>query len=112
MTETAPGGGMQRILLDMLEYRVVLGAVVTTLDGLLVAHAGMDPNDAEIVSAASSAQAHDEPYAMTETRGGMLHMLQGHDMRLIVLTDASAPQAAVTALMESELARLEEALAV
>jgi predicted regulator of Ras-like GTPase activity (Roadblock/LC7/MglB family) len=112
MTDTARGGGMQQILLDLMEYRVVLGAVATTLDGLLVAHAGLNPEDAEVVSAASSSQAEGSDYTTSETRGGILHVLRGRDMRLIVLTESSAPEEAISTLMQDELARLEDALAV
>jgi predicted regulator of Ras-like GTPase activity (Roadblock/LC7/MglB family) len=103
---------MQQILMDMLEYRVVLGAVVTTLDGLLIAHAGVRPEDAEVLSAASSSQSDDEPYSTSETHGGVLHVLRGRDMRLIVLTDIAAPQGAVTVLMHEHLILLEESIAV
>ena len=42
-------------LLQLLEYRVVLGAVVTTLDGLVVAQAGLTADDAELLAATLSA---------------------------------------------------------
>lgn len=97
-------------LMEMLEYRVVLGSLVTTLDGLVVAHAGLGPEDAELLAAASSAQPSDQPYSSDDTRGGTLHVLRGHDMRLVVLTDTAAPRGPVTALMHQHLSRLEAAL--
>lgn len=103
---------MSDVLMGMLEYRVVLGALVTTLDGLVVAHAGLSPDDAELLAAASSAQPNDQPYSSDDTRGGTLHVLRGHDMRLVVLTDSATPQGPVTALMHQHLAQLEAALAV
>lgn len=112
MTDTTRGGGMQHILMDLLEYRVVLGAVVTTLDGLLIAHAGLSPDDAEVLSAASSFQGDDEPYASSETRGGVLHVLRGRDMSLIILTESSAPHGPVELLMQEQLIALEESIAV
>src|SRR5688572_19821822 len=81
------GVTMNERLLDMLEYRVVLGVLVTSLDGLVVAHAGLGPEDAEMLAAASAAQPNDDPYSSDTTRGGILHVLRGNDMRLIVLTE-------------------------
>ncbi len=103
---------MNEKLMDMLEYRVVLGALVTTLDGLVIAHAGLGPDDAEMLAAASSTQSDEQPYSSDTTRGGVLHVLRGKDMRLIVLTDTNAPQGAVTALMNQQLTALEDSIAV
>lgn len=105
------GIGLSDQLMTMLEYRVVLGALVTTLDGLVVAHAGLSTEDAELLAAASSSQPNDQPYSSDVTRGGTLHVLRGDDMRLVVLTDTVAPQGPVTALMHQHLSQLEESLA-
>lgn len=99
-------------LLALLEYRVVLGALVTTLDGLVVSHAGVSLDDAEMLAAASSMQPDDSAYTSDTTRGGVLHVLRGQDMRLIVLTDPDALVQAVNDLMQSSLAELEDSLAV
>ena len=56
MTDDGPGGGMRDLLMELLEFRVVLGALVTTMDGLVIAHAGLSPEDAEILAAASSSR--------------------------------------------------------
>ena len=112
MADESFGGGMRDQLMQMLEYRVVLGALVTTMDGLVITHAGLRPEDAEMLAAASSSQPDDNQYSSDKTRGGTLHVLRGNDVRLIVLTDSEAPQAAVTGLMSQHLGDLEEALAV
>lgn len=112
MTDDTPGGGMRDQLMQMLEYRVVLGALVTTMDGLVITHAGLSPEDAEVLAAASSSQPDDNQYSSDKTRGGTLHVLRGNDMRLILLTDSEAPQSAVTGLMSQYLGDLEASLAV
>jgi predicted regulator of Ras-like GTPase activity (Roadblock/LC7/MglB family) len=112
MADESFGGGMRDQLMQMLEYRVVLGALVTTMDGLVITHAGLSPEDAEMLAAASSSQPDDNQYSSDKTGGGTLHVLRGNDMRLIVLTDSEAPRAAVTGLMSRHLGDLEESLAV
>jgi predicted regulator of Ras-like GTPase activity (Roadblock/LC7/MglB family) len=112
MTDDSPGGGMRDQLMQMLEFRVVLGALVTTMDGLVITHAGLSPDDAEVLAASSSSQPDDNQYSSDTTRGGTLHVLRGNDMRLIVLTDTDAPRQAVTDLMTERLAALEESIAV
>jgi predicted regulator of Ras-like GTPase activity (Roadblock/LC7/MglB family) len=99
-------------LLDLLEYRVVIASLVTTLDGLVVAHAGLSPEDAEMLAAAASLQPEEHAYSSDTTRGGTLHVLRGRDMRLIILTDGSAPEQAVATLMQRALSSLEESIAV
>lgn len=112
MTNESPGGGLRDQLMQMLEYRVVIGALVTTMDGLVITHAGLSPEDAEMLAAASSSQPDDNQYSSDKTGGGTLHVLRGNDMRLILLTDSDAPRAAVTGLMTHHLGDLEESLAV
>ena len=103
---------MNERLLDMLEYRVVLGVLATSLDGLVVAHAGLGPDDAELLAAASAAQPNDDAYSFDTTRGGILHVLRGHDIRLIVLTETGAPTQTIVDLMHEELQALEASIAV
>jgi predicted regulator of Ras-like GTPase activity (Roadblock/LC7/MglB family) len=112
MADESFGGGMREQLMDLLEYRVVLGALVTTMDGLVITHAGLSPEDAEVLAAASSSQPDDHPYSSDRTGGGILHVLRGNDVRLILLTDSDAPQAAVTGLMSQHLGSLEDSLSV
>ena len=40
---------MENYLLDLLEYRDVLAVVATTADGLIVATAGLNGDDAEVL---------------------------------------------------------------
>lgn len=112
MADESPGGGLRDQLMQMLEYRVVIGALVTTIDGLVITHAGVSPDDAEMLAAASSSQSNDNEYSADTNNGGTLHVLRGHDIRLILLTDIDAPQAAVTGLMSQHLGDLEASLAV
>ncbi|HUG14047.1 MAG TPA: roadblock/LC7 domain-containing protein [Thermomicrobiales bacterium] len=103
---------MNQLLMELLEYRVVLGALVTTMDGLVIAHAGLNPEDTELLAAASSSQTGDDLYVSANTRGGTMHVLRGQDMRLVVLTDSALPREPVVAMMSRQLAALEEAIAV
>jgi predicted regulator of Ras-like GTPase activity (Roadblock/LC7/MglB family) len=103
---------MNERLLDLLEYRVVLGVLVTSLDGLVVAHAGLSPDDAEFLAAASAAQPDDAVYSYDTTHGGILHVYRGHDMRLIVLTETDVPTDAVAGIMQAEMHELEASIAV
>lgn len=103
---------MQKLLMELLEYRVVLGALVTTIDGLVIANAGLNPQDTDMLAAASSSQTGDDVYASVETHGGTLHVLRGRDMRLVVLTETATPQGPVVAVMNQRLAELEDAIAV
>jgi hypothetical protein len=104
------GSGMDDQLLRLLEYRVVLGALVTTLDGLVVALAGVGPEDAEVLAAAASTQSDDEPRSSQVTRGGVLHVLRGIDMRLLILTEPAVPETEIDVLMYETLALLEESI--
>ncbi len=101
------GLGISGQLMSILEYRVVLGALITTLDGLVVAHVGVSPDDAEVLAAASSLQPDEQPYSNATTRGGVLHVLRSSDMRLLVLTESNVSPEAVENLMMSRMAALE-----
>lgn len=103
---------MQQLLMELLEYRVVLGALITTLDGLVIAHAGLNSEDTELLAAASTSQTGDDLYSSLETRGGTLHVLRGKDMRLVVLTELDTPRAPVAAVMRQQLEALEASIAV
>lgn len=85
------GSGVESRLLDLLEYRVVHGAVITTADGLLVANAATSVADAEQLAATSVSMGpagDDEPgYWDIESEHGAIRVISGNDLRLIVLTD-------------------------
>jgi hypothetical protein len=93
-------------LLQLLEYRVVLGAVVTTLDGLVVAQAGLTTDDAELLAATLSAGGWH-----STSEHGAIHARVGTEMRLIVVTDRDAPPDEISELLTDRLANFEEALA-
>ncbi len=96
-----------RKLLHLLEYRVVIGAVATTTDGLVVAHAGVPVDDAEILAAAASRGALD----VDQPTGGTIRVVQGSDLALIVLLEQDAPEDVVSSVLAEQLALLEEELA-
>jgi hypothetical protein len=102
----APLNDWNSQLLQLLEYRVVLGAVVTTLDGLVVAQAGLTADDAEVLAATLSVGA----WHSTSQRGA-IHARVGAEMRLIVVTDRDAPPAEISELLTDRLTMFEDALA-
>jgi hypothetical protein len=109
MVNSGGGTGLFNHLIGLLEYRVVLGALATTLDGLVVVQAGLPSDDAELLAAAAAGtgpQARQIP-----AHGGIIEVRQGSEMRLIVLTETDAPASEIDRLMEVELAALEESIA-
>jgi predicted regulator of Ras-like GTPase activity (Roadblock/LC7/MglB family) len=90
MSAGTRGSGVESRLLDLLEYRAVHGAVITTIDGLLVANAATNVADAEQLAATAVAMgptAEDEPgYWDVESEHGAIRIISGNDLRLIVLT--------------------------
>ena len=93
-------------LLQLLEYRVVLGAIVTTLDGLVVAQAGLTADDAEFLAATLAANGWQQP-----SERGAIFTHSGAEMRLVVVTDHDAPPEAIGELLTDRLATFEEELA-
>jgi hypothetical protein len=96
-----------RRLLQLLEYRVVLGAVATTADGLVVAHAGVQVSDAEVLAAAAS----QGELAGCLPGSGAIRVYHGSDLALIVLLENEAPEDAIDAILAEQLSLLEQALA-
>jgi hypothetical protein len=105
------GNGLQHRLFDLLEYRVVLGAVVTTPDGLLVAAAAVADEDAELIAATTAAreerEGHDPQYWDATSEHGSLRVISGEDMRLIVLTEPNIVEPVMRELMGEHLTGLE-----
>jgi predicted regulator of Ras-like GTPase activity (Roadblock/LC7/MglB family) len=107
---------MDEQLLGVLNYEGVLGVVVTTLDGLVIAASGVDHADAEVVGAAGSslvrlpATDDESDVRSIEAAGGMLHVLPGNDLTLILLTESSIPSEAVRHPMEETLKRVSEVM--
>ena len=93
MSAGTRGSGVESRLLDLLEYRAVYGAVITTADGLLVANAATNVDDAEQLAATAVSAGQpdsDEPaYSEFVSEYGAIRVISGNDLRLIVLTDSS-----------------------
>lgn len=102
---------LQHHLLGLLEYRHVLGALATSLDGLLVASAAVTTSDAELIAASLSGHSGDD-YSVTTSAHGSLHVVRGGDMRLIVLAEPEADQGALREMMIASLAGIEESVRV
>lgn len=110
------GTGVQNRLLELLEYRTVLGALVTTPDGLLVATAAISFNDAELIAATAAVREdredQDSEYWDASSEHGSLRVVNGSDMRLIVLTEPDATEPAIRNLMRDHLRLMEDSISV
>ena len=102
---------MENRLLELLEYRNVLGALTTSMDGLLVASVAVDPLDAELI-AASTAGNESEDYRVTASEFGSLHVACGRELRLIVLAEPGTDEAGLRDLMARQLGVIEESISV
>jgi hypothetical protein len=102
---------MEHHLLELLEYRRILGALTTSLDGLLVAAVAVDTADAELI-AASTAGYLDRAYHVSESEHGVIHAARGSEMRLIVLAEPGTGEHELRELLERQLAAIEESLRV
>lgn len=105
-----PGAAFHAILLPLLEFRVVLGAVLTTLDGLVISHVGLDQEDAELLAALSVAR-QITTYHSHALGFGHLHTLSGASVRLVVLTEADAP-GSLEPMLADHLQQVEDAIRV
>jgi hypothetical protein len=94
-------------LLRLLEYRVILGAVATTTDGLVVAHAGVPPGDAEVLAAIASNGQVEEAVPGC----GAIRVVHGTNLALVVLLEDNAPEEVITPILTEQLSALEQALA-
>ncbi|MDI3340961.1 MAG: roadblock/LC7 domain-containing protein [Sphaerobacter sp.] len=102
---------MEQHLLALLDYHEVLSVVATTVDGLVVATAGLDGDDAELVAASGSALAQlmrrrGERSGRIDVPGGALHVVVGDELMLVALTEDAAPEARLVEVMSDALARL------
>jgi hypothetical protein len=115
MTNTR-GTGVESRLLDLLEYRVILGAVITTPDGLLVASSAVELDDAELIAATTAAreerESQDPDYWGAASEYGAIRVINGEDMRLIVLTDPDASEAQIRPLMVEHLQDIEDMIRI
>lgn len=106
---------MENQLLELLEYRDVLGALTTSLDGLLVASVAVQTDDAELIAASTTShedQGAVSNYWTTGSEHGALHVASGREMRLIVLSESGANQEALCDLMTGQLQSIEDAISV
>ncbi|HET9014485.1 MAG TPA: roadblock/LC7 domain-containing protein [Thermomicrobiaceae bacterium] len=106
---------MEDALLGLLEYREVLGAVVTTTDGLVIATAGVDGDDAEVAAAAGSALAKvlahsQEREGQLAMRSGEIHLVMSDDLMLVTLTERDVPADRLRAVMQGALEQVGRAL--
>ncbi|MEX2426151.1 MAG: roadblock/LC7 domain-containing protein [Thermomicrobiaceae bacterium] len=95
-------------LLGLLEYEGVLCALVTTPDGLIVAAAGIEGDDAEVIGAAgstlwSTVDAANEPSGSLDVGSASIHLLRGGELSLVVLSDPSVPHESIIPLMAGAL---------
>jgi hypothetical protein len=116
MVSSTRGTSVQSGLLDLLEYRVVLGALITTLDGLLVASAAINVEDAELIAASIAVREETEgqgsPYWEASSEHGALRVVSGADMRLIVLSESNVAAATIQPIMAGHLRDLEETMRI
>lgn len=102
---------MEHQLLQLLEYRNVIGALTTSIDGLLVASVAVQTPDAELIAAATAGHV-EEPYYVAASGFGELHVVRGSELRLIVLAETGTNAVRLREVMERQLAALEESLRV
>jgi hypothetical protein len=116
MISSTRGTGVESRLLDLLEYRVVLGAVITTPDGLLVASSAVGLHDAELIAATTAAreerERQDPGYWEAVSSHGALRVVNGEDMRLIILTEPDVSEQQVRPLMTNHLKAIEEMIRI
>lgn len=94
----------------------MLGALITTLDGLLVGSAAINVEDAELIAASIAVRQENEgqgsSYWETSSQHGALRVVSGDDMRLIVLTESNVPAPAIQPIMAAHLRDLEETMRI
>lgn len=94
----------------------MLGALITTLDGLLVGSAAINVDDAELIAASIAVREENEgggsSYWETSSRHGTLRVVSGDDMRLIVLTESHVAAPTIQPIMAAQLRDLEETMRI
>ena len=106
---------MEQQLLGLLEYQDVLGALASTIDGLVVASVGFDSDDAETVAAAGSAVVSDaggEDAALAiDLDGGSIFLTRGRELMLVVCAESGIPQDPLANVMVETVKLLDSMLA-
>lgn len=102
---------METRLMELLEYRNVLGALTTSIDGLLVASVAVENDDADLIAASTSGH-DDDVYWVTDSEHGALHIATGRELRLIILAEPNTDHDSLRDLMTGHLQSIEESLSV
>ncbi len=107
---------MENRLLELVEYRSVLGALTTSIDGLLVASVAIQIEDAELIAASTVGDEErgdsDRSYSVTSSEYGVLHVARGQELRLVVLSEPGTDPDSMRDLMTGTLQSIEEAIRV
>ncbi|HUY99097.1 MAG TPA: roadblock/LC7 domain-containing protein [Thermomicrobiaceae bacterium] len=106
---------MEGVLIELLDYRDVLGAVATTTDGLVIAAVGIGDEDAEVVAAAGSTLGKvlartQEQEGDVAVRSGEIHVVIDRDLMLVTLTEPGAAADRLRPMMRGALERVGTAL--
>lgn len=101
-------------LLSLLDYEGVLSALATTPDGLVVAAAGLNGDDAEVVGAAgttllNTVEHADEKGGSLDVGSAAVHLVRGQDISLVVLTESLVVHERLMPIMEEVLDTVTEA---
>jgi predicted regulator of Ras-like GTPase activity (Roadblock/LC7/MglB family) len=106
---------MEEQLQGLLEYQDVLGAVASTIDGLVVASVGFDSDDAETVAAAGTAVVNDaggdDTALAIELDGGSIFLTRGEELLLVVCAESGIPQDPLADVMVEMVKVLDSMLA-
>ena len=116
MSANTRGSGVESRLLDLLEYHSILGAVITTSDGLLVASGATDLADAEQLAATAVAidrpEGEETHYWDVTSEHGAIRVISGRDLRLIVLTDPGLTESQVRPTLTDHLLDIEHMIRI
>ncbi len=102
---------MNSELLELLNYKGVIGALASTPDGLVISAVGLGKDDAEIVGAASSTlwaniERRGESHGSAPVADGEIHLVIGDELALIALTEADVPHDQLSEVMSEQLERV------
>lgn len=102
---------MEEQLRRLIDYQGVLSAAATTADGLLVATAGLEGEDAELLAAAGSTMAklleHTEERAGSLAVGdGAIVLVMGDELMMVALTEETVQAEPLQAVMAEALVEL------
>ena len=106
---------MEQQLRGLLEYQDVLGAVASTIDGLVVAAVGLDSDDAETVAAAGSAVVDDaggdDTALAIAVDGASLFLTRGRELMLVICAESGIPHDPLADVMVETVKVLDSLLA-